>query len=387
MTRARLYLDHNATSPMPEVAIEAMMPFFRELSANPSSRHEPGEHARVALENARAQIAATFGARPAELTFTSGATESINWAIRGVLASRPGKMRIVTSVTEHPVSLDIVDRLEREGYEVLRLPVDGDGVLDPGSVAAALNDDTALLSLIGANNETGVRFDIDVIGELARSKGVPFHVDAVQLAGKEPQLMRDHPIDLLSFGGHKFGASKGVGGLIVRRGTRIRPLFWGGHQEGGKRSGTENLASVVGMAVALDYSHQQWAAHAVEIGRQRDRLQLGLQSGVQAAGEKLLVNGGGAPRIENTLNVCFHGIEGIAIVLTLSQKGIDVSSGSACSASDPGPSPVLLGMGVPNDYIHGAVRFSLAPGHSESDIDFAIEQTLAAWNHVRRVNT
>ncbi|MEZ6194320.1 MAG: cysteine desulfurase family protein [Planctomycetota bacterium] len=379
----RIDLDQNATTPVSEAALAAMMPALRELHGNPSSLHHSGTRARAALEGAREAIAAELGARASEISFTSGATESINWAIRGAAAAKPDRPRVVTTAVEHPVTSDVVRRLAREGREAVVLSVDAEGRLDLARVADELDERVAMLSVIGINNETGVRFDVVALGELARERGVPFHVDAAQWVGKERIDLSTLPVDFLSFSGHKFGAPKGTGVLYARRGARLRPFVWGGHQEMTRRSGTENVPGILGMAAALPDSLARWDRERDRIAAARDRLEAGLAAAVPG----LRRNGAGAPRAANTANVCFPGIEGAAVVLSLSAAGIDCSSGSACSASDPGPSPVLVAMGVPGDLIHGAVRFSLGPGTSDADVDTAVEAAIAAWRHVARVRT
>ena len=381
--RSTIYLDHNATTAVCPEAVDAMMPFLREHYGNPSSIHAAGTRVRRAIDDSREQLAATLGVRSAELTWTSGATESINWALRGVHAARRGRNRIVTSAVEHTATLDVCRRLERQGVEVVYLPVDSRGELGPEIVEEALNDDVALISLLWVNNETGVFFDIERIGTLARDRGIPFHVDAVQYAGKGLPKLSGIPVDFVSLSGHKFGAPKGVGTLYVRRGAQIRPLIWGGHHETGRRGGTENVTGIVAMGPALAASEARWADDCDVVSARRDRLEAAIVDRVPGA----IVNGADASRIGNTLNVCFERIEGAAVVLTLSAHGIYCSSGSACTASDEGPSHVLQAMGVANHLIHGSVRFSLSTSTSDADIDRAVERIVESVEHVSRVNT
>ena len=382
-TKRRLYLDHNATTPVSARAVQALLPYLEQSFGNPSSIHAEGVLARAAVERARDQTARALGVRAAEIVFTSGCTESINAALRGIAAAHPEKKRIVTSAVEHTATLDVLAHLEESGYEVLRLPVDRSGRLDPTIVAAALDERTACLSLLWVNNETGVFFDIGAIGAIARRKGVPFHVDGAQIVGKGLENLGDAPVDCLSFSGHKFGAPKGVGGLYIRRNAPVKPFLWGGHHEKGRRAGTENVPGIVAMGEAVGEATEGWRRYGVAIGRRRDRLAQGLRDGCPG----LIVNGEGAPRIENTLNVCFPGIEGAAVVLSLSQRGIFVSSGSACTAAQAGPSHVLVAMGVPGDKVHGSVRFSLGAEIDDGDIDRVIAETRAVFLHVSRVNT
>lgn len=381
--RKRIYCDTNATTRISDVAFEAMLPFLRESYGNPSSIHGAGQTARAAVETARETIADVIGIRPAELVFTSCATESINSAIRGALDLDPKKRKVVVSAVEHSATLDVCERLESQGYEIVRLAVEKDGSLPIDRVASAIDDRTAVLSLLWVNNETGVFFDVERIGALARDRGVVFHVDAAQFIGKGMTGVRDLPIDLLSFSGHKFGAPKGTGGLYIRRGSPIRPLVWGGHHEKGRRGGTENVPGIVAMGAALPDYDQKFRAHAQELERRRDRLSAALVRGIPA----LVENGAGAKRLPTTLNVCFPEIEGAAMVLTLSQRGIYVSSGSACTATSAGPSHVLVAMQVPGHLIHGSVRYSFSPDISESEIDIVADESLKAFRHVSRVNT
>lgn len=381
--RKRIYCDVNATTKVSDVAFEAMLPFLREDYGNPSSIHGGGQAARAAVEDAREKIGAVIGIRPAELIFTSCATESINSAIRGALELDPTKRKVVVSAVEHSATLDVCERLEERGYEIVRLAVEKDGTLPCDRVAAALDDKTAVLSLLWVNNETGVFFDVEKIGALARERGVVFHVDAAQYIGKGMTGVRDLPIDLSSFSGHKFGAPKGTGGLYIRRGSPIRPLVWGGHHEKGRRGGTENVPGIVAMGAALPDYDRRYRASADDLENRRNRLSAALRRAIP----DLVENGAGARRLPSTLNVCFPEIEGAAMVLTLSQRGIHVSSGSACTASAAGPSHVLVAMQVPGHLIHGSVRYSFSPEISDADIDVVAEESIKAYRHVSRVNT
>ncbi|MCB9832424.1 MAG: cysteine desulfurase [Planctomycetes bacterium] len=353
-----VYLDHNASTPILPAAFEAMLPFLREGYANPSAIHVAGENLRRVLEEAREVIAGLLGARPAEICFSSGATEAINQALRGVLEARPRRRKLVISAAEHAATRDVAAQLERRGHPVQVVPVDARGELDEDELDAALDDEAAILSLLWVNNETGVVTDVARHGRLAHERGVVFHVDAAQKVGKGMPALGDLPIDLLSFSAHKFGGPKGVGALYVRRGVSLRPLIWGAHHEGGRRGGTENLPGIVGMAVALEQAVAAWPVESRRLRALRDAFEAALR----ADHPDMLVNGAGAPRNENTLNVAFRGIEGHGVVLRLAQRGVYCSSGSACTAHDPGPSHVLAAMGLPGDHIHGALRFSLGAG-------------------------
>ncbi|MFT7617837.1 MAG: cysteine desulfurase [Planctomycetota bacterium] len=379
--RSRIYLDHNATTPLNPVAKEQMSPFLGDCDANPSSLYLEAEQVRGQFEQARKSMAACFGIRPGELFFTSGATESINWAIRGTLAANPKRQKFITSKVEHSVTLDIARRLEQSGVDVHYLDVDSGGELNLDELESALDDQTAILSLLWTNNETGVEFDVAKIGAMARKKGVIFHLDAAQKVGKGLPQLSQLPIDLLSFSGHKFGAPKGIGGLYMRNGVGVRPLIWGGHQETGQRAGTENVSGVMAMASALSEATEKWPDQASTVRQLRDRL----QEHLVCAFPEAIVNGAVASRNENTLSMCFPGIEGHGVVLTLSQKGLACASGSACTAHDEGPSHVLAAMGVGLRFIHGAIRFSLGANHTEAEIDKAAGLIIASVHHVSRI--
>ncbi len=367
-----IYLDHNATTPVPPEVLEVMAPFFRDVFANPSSQHRMGERARAALEEARERIAKVLGARPAEIVFTSGGTESIHGALTGMTSGR--KRTLVTTRAEHTAAAFCADRLEAAGVSVHRLDVDSSGRVRPEALEAALDAAGApvALNLIWANNETGVLQDVRALGALARSRGALVHLDGVQLAGKGMPNLDETPADMVSLSGHKFGAPKGVGVLWIRRGAPTRPRFAPGHQEAGLRGGTENLPGIVGMARALELAQERWTNHAARIEALRDDLQRRI---VEALPDTL-VNGGNAPRIANTLNVAFRGIEGSGVVHSLSEEDIHVSSGSACLSDVDGPSPVLAAMDVPLDCIHGAVRYSLSWTTTQDDVAQAADLTI-----------
>ncbi len=363
----RIYLDNNATTKPLDPVVDAMTDVLRHAYANPSSVHQFGQAVRHRLECARGQVAALIAAQPREIVFTSGGTESINLAIRGALAYRPGKTRVVTSAVEHSAVQRLGQQLAREGYEVIEVGVDAAGRLDLAALAAALTDDTALLSVMWANNETGVRFDVEAIAALAEQRGVPLHLDAVQAAGKTPIDVTAVPCHLLSLSAHKFHGPKGAGALYVRRRTRLRPLIIGGRQERDLRGGTENVAAAVGMGVAADAARDALTDVAA-IAALRDRL----ERGVSAAIETARVNGAGAPRIANTSNIGFHALQAEALLLLLSEHGVCASAGSACSSGSLEPSHVLQAMGVVQEYAHGSIRFSLSRFTTEAEIDAVV---------------
>jgi len=366
-----VYFDNNATTKvLPEVAA-AMLPFYTEHYGNPSSIHRFGSSVGEKIAEARAQVAALIGAAdPVEVIFTSCGTEGDNAAIRGMLEARPDKRHIVTTKVEHPAVLGLCQHLEKKGYRVTWLNVDDNGALDLDELRAALTEDTALVSIMWANNETGVIFPIDQIGAMTRAKGIPLHVDAVQAAGKIPFKVGELPIDLLTISGHKFHAPKGVGALYVRRGITFSPFLIGGHQEKNRRAGTENVASIIGMGKAAEIALGRVAEDFASLTKLRDRLQaLLLESCPDSR-----VNGAQAPRLPNTLNISFRFLEGESVLVLLDQQGICASTGSACTAGSSEPSHVLRAMGVPADWLQGAVRFSLSRFNSAAEVNYVNEK-------------
>lgn len=366
-----VYFDNNATTKvLPEVAA-VMLPFYTEHYGNPSSIHRFGSSVGEKIAEARAQVAALIGAAdPVEVIFTSCGTEGDNAAIRGMLEARPDKRHIVTTNVEHPAVLGLCQHLEKKGYRVTWLNVDDNGALDLDELRAALTEDTALASIMWANNETGVIFPIDQIGAMTRAKGIPLHVDAVQAAGKIPFKVGELPIDLLTISGHKFHAPKGVGALYVRRGITFSPFLIGGHQEKNRRAGTENVASIIGMGKAAEIALGRVAEDSASLTKLRDRLQaLLLESCPDSR-----VNGAQAPRLPNTLNISFRFLEGESVLVLLDQQGICASTGSACTAGSSEPSHVLRAMGVPADWLQGAVRFSLSRFNSAAEVNYVNEK-------------
>jgi cysteine desulfurase len=367
----QVYLDNNATTQvLPEVA-EAMLPYLTDRYGNPSSIHRFGSEVGQNIADARAQVAALIGAAdPVEVIFTSCGTEGDNAAIRGMLESRPNKRHIVTTQVEHPAVLGLCQHLEKKGYRVTWLGVDESGGLDLEELRAALTDDTALVSIMWANNETGVIFPVREIGTIVRSKGIPFHVDAVQAAGKLPLKVKDLPIDLLTISGHKFYAPKGIGALYVRRGITFPPFMIGGHQERNRRAGTENVASIIGMGKAAEIELGRMAADSIRIKELRDHLEALLIESCPGS----RVNGQGQDRLPNTSNISFRYLEGESILVLLDQQGICASTGSACTAGSSEPSHVLRAMKVPADWLQGAVRFSLSRFNNEKEICYVNEK-------------
>jgi cysteine desulfurase len=360
-----IYFDNNATTRLAPEALEAMQPYLTELYGNPSSIHAFGSQVGRKIQEAREQVAALLGAAdPVEVVFTSCGTESDNAAIRGLLESQPQKRHIVTTQVEHPAVLSLCQHLEKKGYRVTWLRVDGNGALDLDELKDSLADDTALVSIMYANNETGVIFPIDAIGKIVKAGGIPFHVDAVQAAGKVPLNLKQTPVDMLTISAHKFHGPKGVGALYVRRGITFRPFMIGGHQERGRRGGTENVAAIVGMGKAAALALKNMPEEERRVEKLRDRLETSLLESCPEA----RMNGDSQTRLPNTLNMSFKFLEGEAILVLLDQEGICASTGSACTAGSAEPSHVLRAMGVPPDWLQGAVRFSLSRYTTEEEV-------------------
>ena len=321
------------------------------------------------MECAREQVAGLTGASPKEIVFTSGGTESINLAIRGAMTASPGKRHIVTSAVEHSAVRRLAEQLAREGVEVDFVGVDGEGRLDLDELAGRLRDDTALVSMIWANNETGVLFDVERIAALASDRGVPLHLDAVQAAGKVPIDVEGLPVQLLSLSAHKFHGPKGAGALYVRRRTRVRPLVIGGRQERDLRPGTEHVAGIVGMGVAANAARDGGEQVCRQVGALRDRLEQGIRQAVSDA----RVNGAGAQRLANTTNIGFPGYQAEAVLLLLSENGVCASAGAACSSGSLEPSHVLQAMKVDPRHAHGSIRFSLSQFNTANEVDRVVE--------------
>jgi cysteine desulfurase len=363
-----IYMDNNATTAVAPEVVAAMLPLLTEHYGNPSSMHSFGARAGEAVAAARERVQALLGAElPGEIVFTGGGSESDNLAIVGALHANPDKRHIVTTAVEHPAVLGLCRDLEkRHGYAVSYLAVDAAGHLDPEELRSVLRDDTAVVSIMMANNETGVVFDSAALGEIVKERGAVFHVDAVQAAGKLPlDLWRLPMVDLLSISGHKLHAAKGVGALYVRKGTKIRPLIVGGHQERGRRAGTENVAAIAGFGVACDLAAANREAENKVVGEMRDRLEELLLARIPDC----RVNGDRERRLPNTTNISFEYIEGEGILLLLDRMGVAASSGSACTSGSLEPSHVLRAMGVPFTQAHGSVRFSLSRYNTMEQID------------------
>jgi cysteine desulfurase len=365
-----VYFDNNATTQVLSEVVETMLPFYTEQYGNPSSIHRFGSQVGEKITEARARVAALLGAAdPVEVVFTSCGTEGDNAAIRSMLEAQPEKRHIVTTKVEHPAVLGLCQHLEKKGYRVTWLNVDHDGNLDLDELRAALTGDTALASIMWANNETGVIFPIAEIGAIVRAAGIPFHVDAVQAAGKIPLNVSELPIDLLTISGHKFHGPKGVGALYVRRGITFSPFMIGGHQERNRRAGTENVAGIIGMGKAAEIALGRLAVDCVYVEKLRDQL----ESLLLASCPESRVNGSRVNRLPNTLNISFRYLEGESVLVLLDQQGIRASTGSACTAGSSEPSHVLRAMGVPVDWLQGAVRFSLSRFNNEAEVRYVNE--------------
>jgi cysteine desulfurase len=362
-----VYLDNNATTqPAPEV-VQAMLPFLTEMYGNPSSVHRMGQRARQAVNEARAQIAELLNCADSELLFTGGGTEAINTAVRGILASRSPRKRVVISAVEHSATRELCVQLGKEGFEIVTIDVDERGALDMDRLKQVVDDSIAVVSIMWANNETGVIFPVDEIGEICRAAHVPFHCDMTQALGKVPVDLRAVPIDAASCAAHKFHGPKGVGVLFARRGVRFRPLLIGGPQERGRRGGTENVAGIVGTGVAAQLARE----HLPEMSRVaalRDRFENAI---LEAIPDSYRI--GGEPRVPNTTNIGFARLEAEAILLLLSEQGVCASAGAACSSGSLEPSPVIRAMKIDERVAHGAIRFSLSRYTSDREIDTALK--------------
>lgn len=365
----QVYLDNNATCMVSPGVREAMLPFFGELYGNPSSMHTFGGRVASHVTEAREKVAALLNVHPDEIVFTSCGTEADNHALRGVLEANKDKKHVVTTKVEHPAVLNVARYLAKKGYRVTELPVSKQGDLDLDQLREALTPDTAILSVMAANNETGTLFPIEEIGAIAREKGVIFHTDAVQAVGKIPLDLKKVPVDLLSLSGHKLHTPKGIGAMYIRKGTRISPFLIGGHQENGRRAGTENVPYIIGLGKACEEAMRDIFDENNRIRKLRDKLETSLIEKISHTH----INGNPRWRLPNTTNIGFEFIEGEAILLHLSAAGIAASSGSACTSGSLEPSHVLMAMQVPFSYAHGSVRFSLSKFTIEEEIDYVIE--------------
>jgi cysteine desulfurase len=361
-----IYFDHNATTPLHPTVWQAMRPLLTDVFGNPSSLHAEGLQARDAVEEARGRVAQLVGARGEEIVFTSGGTEADNLAILGsVLAQQRQGGHVVTSQIEHSAVLGSCRALETLGFRVTRLPLGSAGMIDPDDLAKALTDDTLLVTLMHANNEVGTIQSIQACTALAHSRGILVHTDAVQSVGKIPTLVDDLGVDLLTLSGHKIHGPKGIGALYVRRGTALDPIITGGPQERGLRGGTEHVAAIVGLGVAAQLAATHMSDEMPQVAALRDHL----ERGIQATIPDVLVNGATAPRLPTTTNVSFKGVDGQSLVVALDLKGVATSTGSACSSGSLEPSHVLIAMRLADEWLQGAVRFSLGSGNTLAEVD------------------
>jgi cysteine desulfurase len=364
-----LYFDNNATTPVAPEVLDEMLPYLRDYYGNPSSMHTFGGQLHRKVEEARARVAQLIGAEPDEIIFTSCGTESDNTAIMSAVESLPGRRHIITTRVEHPAVLNFCKHLARKGYRVTFLPVNNYGQMNVDALLKAADENTAVVSIMYANNETGNIFPVMQIGQLLKEKRILFHMDAVQAVGKIPIDVKTLPVDMLSLSGHKLHAPKGIGALYVRKGTRFYPYIIGGHQERGRRAGTENVASIIALGKACELAMKALDDEIPYLTRLRDKLETALLQSCPDA----LVNGDAGSRLPNTTNISFEYVEGEAILLRLNEYGICASSGSACTSGSLEPSHVLRAMGVPFTAIHGSIRFSLSRYNTEAEVDTVAE--------------
>ena len=377
-----IYFDNNATTKVAEEVIEEMQPFFCEFYGNPSSMHTFGGQISSKIREAREQIAGLLGCEPSEIIFTSCGTESDNAAIMGTLRALPDRRKIITSRVEHPAVLRTCRELENHGYTIVELGVDKYGQLDLAQLEEQIDDDTALVTIMYANNETGVVFPIEKIVEIACSKDVVFHTDAIQTVGKMPLNLAKSKIDLLSLSGHKLHGPKGIGVLYVRKGIRLSSFMLGGHQEAGRRAGTENVPGIIGLGKACQLAAQNIEYENSSVKHLRDKLENAL---LQACPDCRL-NGDKENRLPNTTNISFEYIEGESILLLLDKYGICASSGSACTSGSLEPSHVLRAMGVPFTVAHSSIRFSLSRYNTEEEVNYTVQKMPQIINQLRELS-
>ena len=378
-----VYADNAATTPVSQTVLNAMLPYYTEKYGNPSSLYAVGREAKKALEEARENVANHLGALPNEIFFTSGGSEADNWAIKGVAheLAKKGKKHIITSKFEHHAVLHTTEALEKEGFEVTYLEVYENGIVKPEDVEKAIREDTALVTIMYANNEIGTIQPISEIGANSKKHRVLFHTDAVQAVGNVKINVKEENIDLLSLSGHKLHAPKGVGALYVRRGIRLPNLISGGAQERGKRAGTENVAGIVALSVAMDEAYANLDERNARLIRMRDRL-------IEGASkiERSRLNGDAVKRLPGNFNMCFEGIEGESLLLKLDFAGICASSGSACTSGSLDPSHVLLAIGLPHEIAHGSLRISFSDQNTEEDVDYILEVLPGIVSYLRDIS-
>jgi cysteine desulfurase len=378
-----IYMDNNATTQVDPAIVEAMLPFFTEQFGNPSSMHSFGNKVGMAIKKARQQVQKLLGAElDSEIVFTSCGTESDSTAILSALKAQPDRKEIITSVVEHPAILSLCEFLEKDGYTIHRLAVDGKGRIDLNEYKKLLSDKVAIVSIMWANNETGTLFPVEQMAEMANAAGVMFHTDAVQAVGKVPIDLKNSKIDMLSLSGHKLHAPKGIGVLYLRRGTRFRPLLRGGHQERGRRAGTENTASIVALGKACEQALEHMEFENTMVKAMRDRLEEGILDSVSHA----FITGDIDNRLPNTANIAFEYIEGEAILMLLNKAGIAASSGSACTSGSLEPSHVMRAMGIPYTAAHGTIRFSLSRYNTMQEVEAVIAAIPSIMEKLRKLS-
>jgi cysteine desulfurase len=377
-----IYFDNNATTKVAPEVLDAMLPFLKDLYGNPSSMHTFGGQVEKHITRSRESIANLLGCDSSEIVFTGCGTESDNAAIKGVLAAMPEKRKIITTRVEHPAVLTTCREIQAQGYRLVELGVNKDGQIDLDELKAQVDEDTALVTIMYANNETGVIFPIDKIAEIVKAKDIVFHTDAVQAVGKIPLNLDKSNIDLLSLSGHKLHAPKGIGVLYIKKGTRISPFIVGGHQEKSRRAGTENVAGIVALGKAAELAAKSIQQENTKVKKLRDKLENAILKTCTGA----MLNGDKINRLQNTTNISFEFIEGEAILLLLDQFGICASSGSACTSGSLEPSHVMRAMGVPFTAAHGSIRFSLSVYNTEEEVDFVIEKMPAIVNRLRELS-
>jgi cysteine desulfurase len=377
-----IYMDNNATTRVAPEVVDEMMPYFSELYGNPSSMHTFGGQVQAKVKEAREKTAAILNCEPIEIVYTSCGTESDNFAIKGTFEAFPDKKHFVTTRVEHPAVFNLGRWLENRGYDVTFLSVDSDGMIDLGELRESIRPDTGLVSIMWANNETGTVFPIDKIARIVKGAGCLFHIDAVQAVGKIPIDLKKVPIDLLALSGHKVHAPKGIGVLYVRKGTKIRAQMVGGHQERGRRGGTENTPSIIGLGKACELAMTNMEEEVTRVKALRDKLEEFILTKIPMT----RLNGHPTERLPNTCSISFEYIEGESILLDLDRLGICASSGSACTSGSLEPSHVLRAMGVPFTCAHGSIRFSLSRYNTEEDVDYVIEKLPEVINRLRKLS-
>jgi len=377
-----VYVDNNATTKVAPEVLEEMMPYFSEFYGNPSSMHFFGGQVQKKVNEAREKVADFLGAEPSEIVFTSCGTESDNAGILGTLDSYPEKRHLITTRVEHPAVGNVCTYLGRKGYRVTELAVDREGRLDLDELRESITDQTAVVTVMYANNETGVIFPVEEIGEIVKAKGIPFHTDAVQAVGKIPLYMKKSTIDMLSSSGHKLHAPKGIGVLYIRKGTKFSPFMIGGHQEKGRRGGTENVPYIIGLGKAFELAKKRFDDENTRVKALRDYLEQKLLEKIP----NTLVNGDRQNKLPNTVSVSFEYVEGESILLLLSDLGICASSGSACTSGSLEPSHVLRAMGVPFTAAHGSIRFSLSIYNTKEEMDYIIENIPPIIQRLRNIS-